>query len=83
VLWDVRIDLNPCVKDEYFKAAWTMSGQEQAGKMMVKVVSDHLVISFGLLIYPSLKNILQVSWLQCQLQHQLQLWLLCCVNFHG
>jgi len=71
------IDLKPCVKDEYFKAAWTMR-QEKASNMMEKVVSDLLVISFCLLTYPSLTNILQVSQLQCQLQHQLQLQ--CCVT---
>lgn len=46
------LDLNPCIKDEYFKAAWTAEGVTDASETMKKAVrligsaaatsSDHL-----------------------------------------
>jgi hypothetical protein len=39
MLTSILIDLNPCVKDEYFKLFWTESGRRDAQKIMEKVVS--------------------------------------------
>ena len=33
-----NLDLNPCIKDEYFKVAWTETGQTQARTVMDMVV---------------------------------------------
>jgi hypothetical protein len=39
-------DLNPCIKDEYFRVAWTPNGQEQAHIVMEKMVSCVCIIFY-------------------------------------
>jgi hypothetical protein len=42
------LDLNPCIKDEYFNVAWIKDGQQQALAVMEKVVCVSFCEKFAL-----------------------------------